>query len=58
MVEEWAQVPEYTEAMRQVSGPTKGGRFDGVAHRKAELARRERLLHQNFRALVARGVSA
>jgi GMP synthase-like glutamine amidotransferase len=58
MVEEWAEVPEYAKAMRQVSGPTDGGRFDGVAHREAELARRARLLYQNFRALVARGVSA
>jgi len=58
MVEEWAHVPEYAEAMQRAGGGAEGGGFGGVARHQSDLARRAQVLYENFRALVARRVSA
>lgn len=58
MVAQWREVPEYAEVLRRMNSGADGSGFDGVARREAELARRARLLYDNFRTLVARRVSA
>ena len=52
MVAEWAEVPEYAEAMRLMEGAAREGPFAGVPAAAAALAARARRLYQNFIALV------
>jgi GMP synthase-like glutamine amidotransferase len=56
MVAEWADVPEYADAMRRMQGATEGGPFAGVPREAATLALRARGLYRNFTALVGRRV--
>ena len=52
MVAEWADVPEYAEAMRLMEGAAREGPFAGVPTAAPALAARARRLYQNFIALV------
>lgn len=54
MVEEWADVPEYADAMRRMSNAPAGGPFAGVPAAAATLAARARCLYDNFTAMVGR----
>jgi len=56
MVAEWADVPEYADAMRQMRGAPEGGPFARVPAEAARLARRARRLYDNFTALIGRRV--
>ena len=54
MVDEWAGVPEYAEAMRRMSGAAAGSPFAAVPSSAPALAARARLLYDNFTAVVGR----
>jgi GMP synthase-like glutamine amidotransferase len=54
MVAEWADVPEYAEAMRLMGGAAPGGPFAGVPAAAVALAARARRLYRNFTAMVGR----
>jgi GMP synthase-like glutamine amidotransferase len=54
MVEEWAGIPEYAEAMRRMRGQAGGSPFDRVPAEAPALARRARALYDNFMALIRR----
>jgi len=54
MVAEWAEVPEYADAMRRMSNAPKGGPFAGVPAQASALAARARQLYHNFTAMVGR----
>lgn len=56
MVAEWADVPEYADAMRQMRGAPEGGPFARVPAEAATLASRARRLYDNFTALIGRRV--
>ena len=56
MVAEWADVPEYADAMRQMRGAPDGEPFARVPAEAATLARRARRLYDNFTALIGRRV--
>jgi GMP synthase-like glutamine amidotransferase len=54
MVEEWADIPEYAEAMRRMRGQAGGDPFERVSAEAPALARRARALYDNFMALIRR----
>jgi GMP synthase-like glutamine amidotransferase len=54
MVEEWADIPEYAEAMRRMRAQAGGDPFARVAAEAPALARRARALYDNFMALIRR----
>ena len=54
MVVEWADVPEYAEAMRQIQGTAGGGPFAGIPAEAGALAQRARRLYRNFTTLIGR----
>ena len=56
MVTEWADVPEYADAMRRMENAPRGGPFAGVPAEAGALARRARQLYRNFTALMGRPV--
>jgi GMP synthase-like glutamine amidotransferase len=56
MVAEWADVPEYADAMRRMRGAAEGGPFARVPSEAAQLALRARRLYSNFTALIGRPV--
>jgi GMP synthase-like glutamine amidotransferase len=53
MVAEWADVPEYADAMRRLQSAPEGGPFVRVPAEADLLAHRARQLYCNFTALVA-----
>jgi GMP synthase-like glutamine amidotransferase len=53
MVAEWADVPEYADAMRRLQSAPEGGPFVRVPAEADLLAHRARQLYRNFTALVA-----
>lgn len=53
MVAEWADVPEYAEAMRGTGRLDYGGPFAQVPLEAPALAARARLLYQNLKSLIA-----
>jgi GMP synthase-like glutamine amidotransferase len=52
MVSEWADVPEYADAMRRMQDAPEGGPFSRVPAEADVLAARARQLYRNFTALV------
>jgi GMP synthase-like glutamine amidotransferase len=54
MVAEWADVPEYADAMRRLQDAPEGGPFVRVQAEAGLLALRARQLYRNFTALVGR----
>jgi GMP synthase-like glutamine amidotransferase len=54
MVTEWADVPEYADAMRRMERAPDGGPFAEVPAKAGALALRARQLYRNFTALVGR----
>lgn len=54
MVVEWADVPEYAEAMQRMQSSADGGPFTGIPAAAPALAVRGRRLYDNFTALVGR----
>ncbi len=52
MVAEWADVPEYAEAMGRMQALGTANPFAGVAREAPALAARARLLYQNFKSLT------
>lgn len=52
MVVEWADVPEYAEAMRQMKSTAGGGPFAGIPAEAGALAQRARRLYRNFTTLI------
>jgi GMP synthase-like glutamine amidotransferase len=54
MVDEWADVPAYADALGRMSGVPPGGPFAGVPAAAATMAARARRLYHNFTALVGR----
>jgi hypothetical protein len=53
MVTEWGDVPQYAEAMRQITNRVGGDPFARVVTEASELALRARSLYDNFTALIA-----
>jgi GMP synthase-like glutamine amidotransferase len=51
MVNDWADVPEYAEAMRRMQSPGGGSPFAGITTSATQLAERAERLYGNFRAL-------
>ena len=56
MVAEWADVPEYADAMRRMQDTAEGGPFARVPAEAPALALRARQLYRNFTALIGRSV--
>jgi GMP synthase-like glutamine amidotransferase len=56
MVAEWADVPEYADAMRRMQGAPEAGPFAGVPAEAPLLTLRARRLYDNFTALIGRPV--
>jgi GMP synthase-like glutamine amidotransferase len=56
MVEEWADVPEYADAMQRMRGAPEGGPFARVPSEAGRLALRARRLYSNFTTLIGRRV--
>jgi GMP synthase-like glutamine amidotransferase len=54
MVTEWADVPEYADAMRRLQNAPEGGPFMRVSSEADMLALRARQLYRNFTGLVGR----
>ncbi|MEP7175377.1 MAG: type 1 glutamine amidotransferase [Gemmatimonadales bacterium] len=56
MVEEWAEVPAYAAAMRQMQGSTGGSPFARVPDEAEALGHRAHRLYRNFMKIVGRSV--